>query len=477
MIHATVAGASPTNVGMRAYSAPALLGVLVLGIAACGGDGDGTCDAVANTGCDDGLVCEVVTGGPAACFSPLLVRGVVFDLTDESLIAGARVVALDVNGSPVSSVAVTAADGRYELRIPTERDAEGVPVGVNLTLRADAARYQSFPSGIRQPIPIDTNAATMNGGRYVVESALSSVGLLPLAAAGSGSVWGRVERGPASTGILVVAETGTAPGSGYSAIADTDGDYRIFNLPAGDYTVRAYALESNYTPATITLADAASQEVDLALSATAASNVTGTVNLVEGAPPTSVILVVASTFDAVLARGETPPGLRAPAAGIVPNVDGPWTIAGVPAGRYVALAAFENDGAVRDQSGGGNTDLVFIDVVAGQNLDIVDGFKVTEAIALIGPGATAPESVATAPTLQWDRDSSAKDYHVQVFNALGEITMDHHTNDGAIVSVPYSGALLSGMYYQLRVTSFDDASPTPNPIAKTEDLRGVFFVP
>lgn len=461
---------------MKAYCAPFLVAFLVLAATACGGD-DGTCDAVANTGCDDGLVCEVVTGGSPTCFAPMLVRGDVFDLTDDGAIESARVVALDVNGSPVSSVAVTAVDGSYELRIPTERNADGVPVGANLTLRADAAGYQSFPSGIRQPIPIDTNTASRDGERYVVDSALTSVGLLPITAPGTGSLSGRVEVAPASNGILVVAETGNTPGSGYSAIADTDGNYKIFNLPAGDYTVRAYALGANYTPATITLAEAASQRVDLSLSETGASNVSGTVNLVEGAPPTSVILVVASTFDDLLARGETPPGLRAPAPGIVPNIENAWTISGVPEGRYVALAAFENDGAVRDQSGGGNTALVFIDVVAGQNLDIVDGFKVTEAISLVSPGATTPEPVTTAPTLTWDRDSSAKDYHVQVFDALGNVAMDAHTRDGAIVSLPYTGPLVPGMYYQLRVTSFDDANPTPNAIAKTEDLRGVFFVP
>lgn len=462
---------------MKAYLAPVLLGFLVLGSAACGDDSDGLCDAVANRGCNDGFACEVVTGGEPACFAPLIVRGDVFDLTNDTGVAGARVVALDVNGSPVSSVAVTATDGTYELRIPTERDSSGAPVRVNLTLRADADGYQSFPSGIRQPIPIDTNAATTEGSGYVVESALSSVGLLPLADPGTGSISGRVERTPTLTGILVVAETDDAPGSGYSAIADTEGDYRIFNLPAGDYTVRVYALGANHTPATVTLADGASERVDLSLAATVASNVSGTVNLVEGAPPTSVILVVASTFDDTLARGETPPGLRAPAPGTAPDIDGAWTIAGVPAGRYVALAAFENDGAVRDQSGGGNTDLVFIDVVAGQDLDIADGFKVTEAIALVSPGGTTPESVTTAPTLEWERDSSAKDYHVQVFNSLGELTMEEHTYDGAIVSLPYSGPLDPGMYYQLRVTSYDDADPIPNALAKTEDLRGVFFVP
>ena len=64
-----------------------------------------------------------------------------------------------------------------------------------------------------------------------------------------------------------------------------------------------------------------------------------------------------------------------------------------------------------------------------------------------------------------------------MFDALGNVVMAHHTNDGATVTVPYTGPLQAGMYYQLRVTAFDDATPVPCPITNTEDLRGVFFVP
>lgn len=459
---------------MKQIIAYAAFGLLLFG---CGDDAGGVCDPTANSGCDDGLACEIVAGGEPACFAPLVVRGDVFDLADDRGLDGARVVALDVNGSPESSVATTTA-GNYELRIPSERDAEGVPIRRSITLRVDAASYQSFPSGIRQALPIDTMMAVKTGDRYVVESALTQVGLIRLGAgSGAASIAGRVEVATSPRGVLVVAETSTSPGSGFSAIADTSGDYKIFNLAPGSYTVRAYSLGVNYTPGAIALTDGQAARVDLSLDAIGASTVSGSVNLVEGALPTSVIMVVASTLNMTLGRGETPPGLRAPAPGITPNIDGTWSIAGVPAGRYVVLAAFENDGAVRDQSGGGGTDLVFVDVVGGQDLPIGPSFKVTEAIVLVSPGADSPEAVTTKPTLSWLKDSSAKDYHVQVFDALGTAVMDHHTNDGATISVPYTGPLDAGMYYQLRVTAFDGATPTPNAIANTEDLRGVFFNP
>jgi hypothetical protein len=442
---------------------------------ACGGD-DGPCDPNANTGCEDGQVCEVVTGGEPKCFAPVVVRGDVFDMETEADIAGARVVALDVNGSPRSSVATTNTAGDYELAIPSERNADGVPVAVFLTLRVDASGYLSFPAGIRPALPIDTAVAVKDGERYVVDTALTSVGLIGLdPGAGAASLAGSVDVAPSPNGVLVVAENTT--GAGFSAIADTDGDYKIFNLPAGDYTVRAYSIDANYTPGTITLADAQEATLDLALSGVVASTVTGTVDLVEGATPTSVIMVVASTFNATIGRGESPPGMRAPLPGILPDITGPWTIAGVPEGRYVVLAAFENDGSVRDQSNIGGTALVYADVVAGQELAIPTLFKVTLAIPLVGPGATAAEAVTAAPTLSWTRDPSAMDYRVQVFDARGSVVMDERTGSGATSSMAYGGPLDPGMYYQVRVTSYDNATPTPHALANTEDLKGLFYVP
>src|SRR5687767_1620622 len=150
---------------------------LALSTTGCGSS-DSACSPAAQTGCDDGQVCELVTGGDPACFAPLIVQGRVFDLGDQAGIVGARVVALDVNNSAVSSVAVSVTDGAYTLAIPSERDANGVPVARSVTLRADAAGYLTFPSGIRPALPVDTGIATMVDGSYVVMSALTDIGLL-----------------------------------------------------------------------------------------------------------------------------------------------------------------------------------------------------------------------------------------------------------------------------------------------------------
>src|SRR4051812_8030312 len=101
--------------------------LFVSALSACGDDGDKPCDPVARTGCDDGLVCEQVAGGDPQCFAPVQLRGRVIDLATGSGVAGARVVAVDVNGAAASGVAVSGSDGAYSLEVPAQRDANGVP--------------------------------------------------------------------------------------------------------------------------------------------------------------------------------------------------------------------------------------------------------------------------------------------------------------------------------------------------------------
>ncbi|HEX5037746.1 MAG TPA: hypothetical protein VFX30_11355, partial [bacterium] len=235
--------------------------------ASCGGGGGSECSVEAQTGCDDGLVCradpdggtgcfcnpatnegcdgeafcEEITDGTTGCFdSKLVVRGSVFDCEDQTqTVEGARVVAMDVNGSPASVVATTDADGNYELTVPTRRNPDGSPAGDDFTLRTDAAAFQTFPSGVRLAIPIDTSSPAEEGDDFVIDNSLTDVCLIGLEPGfGTASIFGSVELPENSRGALVVAEA--SPTEGFSAIADREGGYRIFNLPADTYGVKAY---------------------------------------------------------------------------------------------------------------------------------------------------------------------------------------------------------------------------------------------
>ena len=159
----------------------------------------------------------------------------------------------------------------------------------------------------------------------------------------------------------------------------------------------------------------------------------------------------------------------------MPDVTGAFTIDGVPPGRYVVVAAFENDGLVRDpDSCISGTDFVHVEVKPGQAAVLSQNFKVTGAIAVKSPGVEAPEAVTAMPTLGWDRDASAVFYRVRVYDAFGKEVWGKDPTSDLPTQLTYDGPLAAGMYYQFRVTS---VRKTRCEISSTEDLRGVFFVP
>jgi hypothetical protein len=449
--------------------------MLALLLAAGCGDDDpppkagASCEVGSAEGCAAGQICEEVEGGPNACFAPLVVRGHVFDVTDEAPIEGALVVARDANGAAISPVAMTDAAGAYSLRVPGKRTAGGDLAAGDVTLRADAASYLTFPRAPRVAVPIDLTTAS--GNPPAVSSPLTEIGLIPLGVEDTGSVSGRVlSDKPGGTLIVVGGETGMAAQTG---IADLNGEYTVFNVPAGNVTVQGYAPGVNLVSESASVsADSNATDVDLSVAGTATAVVSGNVQIVNatGGALTSVILAVESTFEEAVARGEAPPGLRAG------DVSGAWSIAGVPDGRYVALAAFENDLLVRDPDTSiGGTELVHLSV-EGADIVLSDGFKVTQALSVVGPGVDEPEEVTAPFELSWEDDSSEDTYNLSVFDALGNVAWEKTGIVGPRGSEPvvvsYEGpALEPGMFYQFRATSIKDGVP----ISSTEDLRGVFI--
>lgn len=461
---------------------PALLSVFAV---ACGGDNK-ECKLDDPASCDEGLVCEKVSSQEQPmCFAPLQIEGKVFDLGTNAAVAGAEVTAVDINGAPVSSVAVSGADGRYALRIPTERsDDKGTPVGARLTLRAGAQNYEPFPSGLRVALPLDTAPAASAGEEkpWVFSSPQTDVGLIALPGTDQGrpAVSGTVDVAAGQSALVVVEGNGKV----YSAVADTSGAWKVFNVaPGGGYKAQAYVKGANYTPVDVTVqSGTALTGVAIHKAGEATATLSGSVQLVAGAngAGTSVVMVVESTFNAVLIRGEVPPGLRSPDPGIAPNVTGSYSITGVPDGKYVVLAAFENDGNVRDPDPNiSGTQIAHISVANGVP-SASTAFKVTGAIQMVGPGAEASEVVAGTPKFTWKPYSSAKSYELRVFDVQGtkvweNLAVSPDARNGAgDVEVAYGGpALTPGRTYQWRATAKGNAG---NPISNTEELRGLFSV-
>jgi len=436
-----------------------------------GGEGICSCSQANQTGCEEGLACEEVQGTDGfECVAPLLVKGRVFDLQSDEGIEGALVVARDANNVATSGVAITGADGEYELSVRSPRDADGNPTAKSITLRADADTYQSFPTPPRVAIPVDLSNAT--GDPATVENAATDIGMLALPDTdGLGTVAGTVVADHPGGTLVVVG--GSSDGGGVTGIADLDGTYSVFNVPQGSHDVRGYKVGLNLeaTDADVSVGEL-TENVDLLETGEATAVVSGTVEIVNpgNGDDTSIILVVEETFRANVASGEPPPGLRAA------GVSGDWSIDGVPDGNYVVLAAFENDFLVRDPDTSiGGTSIVRI-TVSGSSQELSDSFKITGSLDGVSP--TGEEVVSSSPTFVWEDDSSEDHYEIVVFDAFGNLVWEDKAIPGVsgskTVSVPYGGpALESGLIYQFRGTSI---KKNGTPISRTEDLKGVFTV-
>jgi hypothetical protein len=444
-----------------------LLATAIFALTACGDDSSSKdkeeCELGSAVGCEDGRVCEAVENGKNACFEPISIEGSVTDALDGSAVEGALVVARDANGAAVSGTANTGADGKYSLVVPVKRDADGNPASdQTYVLRADASGFQTFPTAPRIALPIDVTKSTSG----VIDTAATDITMIPLPdTTGLGTIEGKVDIEDAK-GTLVVAGKSTA-------LTATDGTFTIFNVPIGDVTVNAYRLGVNVEPSTVNVkANVTTAGVTLAATDEPAVNLSGKVEIVNpgAGSDTSVILVVADTFVENAARGESPPGLR------VADVSGDFKFTGVPNGKYVVLAAFENDFLVRDPDTCiGGTDIVTV-TVAGSDVTLDESFKITGALDVVSPDDEMV--VEGTPTFVWADDSSEDTYTISVYDAFGTLVWENAAvpgvSGGKDVSVTYGGpALVPGMIYQYRAASVRKNACS---ISRTEDLRGTFTV-
>lgn len=500
-----------------------LLSLAAAAAVGCGGSKKaGPCDVAARAGCGAGLVCEEVVGGQPACFEPVVVAGRVYDLATGVGLPGAGVVALDVDGAPASRIGLSATGtvpGAYLLALPAPRLPGGSPAPASVTLRADRQGYATFPSGLRTALPVSTSAAVHAGGRWTLATSQTDLGLSALPPATTAQIAGTVAMPASGRGVLLVAEETTSR-AGLTALPGSDGAFTVFNVPDGAYEVRAYSPGVNYPPLTVTVTGgvAAPATIALAAGATPTATVGGSVQLVAGTKwnATSVLLVVASTFDPARLRGVAPPGLKAS------GVAATWSIAGIPDGHYRVLAGFETDYLVRDPSDIGGAAVLEFQVVGGlprlmdgtTSAATLQGFKITGAVRLTSPlkgadgactaiaEAQLPADpagllpgpctmAATAPTFGWAGYSSQDFYELTVIDELGAVAWRARVAKGAtgtvygaaagasgveaVLSPP--AALVPGRTYQARVAARNDPK-TPGGAEETlsasEDLLGVF---
>jgi len=437
-----------------------------------------SCDPEAQTPCEGDKVCEpVFEETNSGCFPRLRVAGKVFDLESDVYkpVEGASVVGMFTTGASTDTVK-TDSLGNYEFFLKMLRDNMGKPVTKEaVTLSVSAMGYDPVPGILRPSLPITFENVTCSALFCNVQSGFLSIGLFPL----DGSIPRYKINGKLSEnkgGVLVVAECDASPCP--ISYTDKDGDFSIFNVPAGNYSIKAYVKDKNYSAESVAVVDKDVDGVELDLLETPLSTLSGAVNIVNapGGSKTTIVLIPVSTFIESFSKGILAPGLRAPDYGIEPNVSGNYTITGIPDGEYFVLAAFENDKLVRDPDPNiAGTQVLKVKFPSGgTNYNVsIGNFKVTEAIPIIFPGAQGPELITEPPLFQWTRDAGAKNYIVTVYTAQGTVqwTKNVQKTDAATMSVQYDGPALNG-FYQWVVVSYSNLNA---PISMSEDLLGIFY--
>lgn len=442
------------------------------------------CDPLATDPCEGDYTCEQITdqGNRTACVTKVYLKGKVFDLATDAAISDALVMAQNTKDGVATDVVRTATDGSWSLEIRVTRNSHGDPAtGDIYTLYASAHVHISYPSLMRPALPVtltqfDPETADLPSSAWEFSSKLTDIGLLPVKdeekgrAAIAGSLSEKIG------GALIVAECATPP-CPYN-YTDNRGVFVIFNLAPGNYELAAYKKGLYVEKKAVEVGAADMKDIKLTLKDFAGGTVTGSVNIVNapGGSKTSVVLIPESTFHETLVTGVVAPGLRAPEPPTATNITGGFSITGIPEGKYVVLAAYENDGLVRDPDPNiAGTQIVHFEITTAATTKTLDSFKITEALAIVSPGADAPEAVTGTPTFIWADDSSEDAYNLKVYNIYGDLIWEKDiagVSGGEHVEIPYEGpALDPGMYYQWKAVS----SKKGGPISTTEDLRGVFY--
>jgi hypothetical protein len=417
-------------------------------------------------GCDYGTVVTIK------------IKGEVFSLEDQSEISGAIVFAVNKSDGKVSDMAVTGADGSYEVEVEVEREGRNKPVNGAWDLNASAEQFMSIPSFIRPSIAIKIENFIPEENNYTYSDTLTDIGLAPLNESGElFTVSGNVEDD--ESGALVVLEGCSESLCPYGYTAKR-GNFTIFNVKQGTYSAAIYKKGLTFENSSVEVSSDMENIFIKKKTGNPTGTVSGSVNIVNpgDGSDTSIVLVPESLFHEELEKGILVPGLRAPESGD-PSVSGAYSISGVPEGSYVVLAAFENDYLVRDPDPNiAGTQIVHFTMPEdGSYLRDLDAFKITGALGIISPGeGDMPESVSDLTEVVFEDDSSEDQYAIVLFSMYGDTIWEKSIpgqSGESNVSVAYDGPTLeNGIYYQWKVTSYRKGGP----ISTSEDLRGIFYI-
>ncbi|WPP51881.1 MSCRAMM family protein [Catalinimonas niigatensis] len=223
-----------------------------------------------------------------------------------------------------------------------------------------------------------------------------------------GYILGKVsEAGKEVAGVLIVGEK---DGKGYSTVSDAQGNFFLYNLPAGNFQLKAWigGYESEQKAVNVSAATESQQNILLTQGAT--GTVSGTISFLAS---TAVEVDVALTHPLT---HEPIPGLKA-------STTANYSIQNVPAGTFLARATYRNDERVVDPDWIVKFGEPLVEVAGGQvNRD----FSLTNALKVMSPtnlpSNTIPSEITSlTPSFSWESYASASDYVVEVSDASGNV--------------------------------------------------------
>lgn len=327
-----------------------------------------------------------------------------------------------VAGTGLENVSIIVFD--TETNSPTETslttDASG---NFSATLSPGTYFLKFFKQGYNAvPSPgIEAVAFSIEAGVTTTQSAEMS----PSTVTNGGYISGKVAVGSSGVaGVLIVAED-ESTNKAYSSFTDHNGDYSIYNVPAGSYLVKGYHLDysSNSVAATVTT-NTETSGINVDLTAGASGSLTGSVrNLATDNKDVDVALVHPLTK-------ETIPGLTTTTVNLA------YTLNNIPDGTYIARATYKNDERVMDSDRIAKFGEPVVTFNGGNALTLI--FDITGSITINSPtndfSTTLPTEIAsTTPTFEWTAYSSTSDYVIEVMDvATGNIIWGGFDQSGTL---------------------------------------------
>lgn len=394
-----------------------------------------------------------------------IVSGTVTNASTSAVIPNTRVLIFDANtNAPAANSIFTGSNGSYSFDIAPS----------SYYIKLSKLGYENLPPANTIAVPFTV---------VLQQTVKMDFQMNPVTTTGLGTISGQVTKSsnPAA-GVLVVA-SGTS--AGYSSITDKDGNFWIYNVPAGTYTAHAWESGYNSSFANINLPSSGnSQNNILTLTSGASGSVTGSITFLA----TTNIEVDVSLVNPQ--TKETIPGLTTITSG------GNYTISNVPTGTYIARASYSNDGKVVDPDwilkNGEPT------ITVGTSAMTMN-FSVTGAVTLTSPtnaaASTLPYAInTTTPTFSWSAYSSTDDYVIEMSDVNGNVIWGGFSSSGTIknitipkttTSITYNNdgkatkALQIGQIYRWRIFASKNDSSDPRGwkiISVSEEQEGLIKV-